>query len=95
VKSVVQDHDDRSIRIVRTAATVDDNEEKRSYSSAHRTRDSIEVVVTKEDDLPTSKASRQLAQAILTIFEVALLEPDKAAQRNKFSELLLDLLKRW
>jgi hypothetical protein len=94
VKSVVQDHDDRSVRIVRTAAA-DNNDEKRSYSSAHRTRDSIEVVVTKEDDLPTGKASRQLAQAILTIFEVALLESDKAAQRKKFSELLLDLLKRW
>jgi hypothetical protein len=94
VKSVVQDHDDRSVRIVR-AATTEGKEEKHSYSSAHRTRDSIEVVVAKEDDLPTGKASRQLAQAILTIFEVALLETDRAAQRKKFSELLLDLLKRW
>lgn len=94
VRSVLQDHEARSIRIVRRA--VDEKAERESvYSSAHRSRDEIEVVVPKEDDLPTSKASRQLAQAMLAIFEVALLEGDRAAQRKKFSELLLDLLKRW
>jgi hypothetical protein len=94
VKSVVQQHEDRSVRILRKPAD-DKDEENKTYSSAHRNRDAVEVVVSKEDDLPTGKASRQLAQAILTIFEVALLESDKAAQRKKFSELLLDLLKRW
>jgi hypothetical protein len=94
MKSVLQDHQDRPVRIVRRAGTEEDDE-KSSYSSAHRSRDSVDVVLTKEDDLPTGKASRQLAQAIFAIFEVALLESDKAAQRRKFSELLLDLLKRW
>jgi|SRR5882724_3572816 len=94
VRSVVQDHADRSVRIVRKSATEEDQENV-SFSSAHRSRDSVEITVPKEDDLPTKKASRQLAQAVLTIFEVALLESDKSAQRKKFTELLLDLLKRW
>lgn len=94
VKSVLQEHQDRPVKIVRRSVSQED-EEKAAYSSAHRSRDAVEVVVPKEDDLPTGKASRQLAQAILAIFEVALLESDKAAQRRKFSELLLDLLKRW
>ena len=94
VKSVLQEHQDRPVRIVRKPVT-DEDEERSTYSAAHRSRDLIEVYVPKEDDLPTSKASRQLAQAILAIFEVALLESDRTAQRKKFSELLLDLLKRW
>jgi hypothetical protein len=93
VKAVLQEHEDRSVRILRKSAT--EPEEEKRYSSAHRSRDTVEIIVTKEDDLPTGKASRQLAQAILAIFEVALLESDKATQRKKFSELLLDLLKRW
>ena len=94
VRAVLQGGEDRSVRIVRKA--VDEADEKNSiYSSSHRSRDSVEVFVPKEEDLPTGKASRQLAQAILAIFEVALLESDKAAQRKKFSELLLELLKRW
>jgi hypothetical protein len=94
VRSVLQEHEDRSVRIVRKPAD-EAGQEKQSYSSAHRSRDTVEVTVSREDDLPTGKASRQLAQAIFAIFEVALLESDKAAQRKKFSELLLGLLKRW
>ncbi len=94
VRTVLQGAEHRSVRIVRKP--LDEADEKKSaYSSAHRSRDGVEVVVPKEDDLPTGKASRQLAQAILAIFEVALLESDRAAQRKKFSELLLELLKRW
>ena len=94
VRSVLQDHESRNVKIVRRAVD-EKNEATSTFSSAHRSRDVVEVVVTKEDDLPTGKSSRQLAQAILAIFEVALLESDRAAQRKKFSELLLDLLKRW
>lgn len=94
VRNVLQEHEGRNVKIVRK--TVDEKDEKEStYSSAHRSRDAVEVVVSREGDLPTGKASRQLAQAILAIFELALLESEKAAQRKKFSELLLDLLKRW
>ena len=94
MRTVLQDHEDRSVRIVRKS--VDEEDEKNSaYSSAHRSRDAVEIVIPKEDSLPTGKASRQLAQAILAIFEIALLESDRTAQRKKFSELLIDLLKRW
>jgi hypothetical protein len=94
VKSVVQEHESRSVRIVRKSVAPDNDDDK-TYSSARRNRDAVEVVVPKTDDIPTGKSSRQLAQALLTLFELALLEPDKEAQRQKFSELLFDLLKRW
>jgi len=94
VRSVLQEHGNRNVRIVRRARDEED-EMKSTYSSAHRSRDTVEVVVPNEEDLPTGKASRQLARAILAIFEVALLESDRSTQRKKFSELLLDLLKRW
>lgn len=94
LRTVLQEHEDRNVKIVRKA--VDEAAERKgAYSSARRSRDAVEVVVPKDEELPTGKASRQLAQAVLAIFEVALLEGDKAAQRRKFSELLLDLLKRW
>lgn len=94
IRTVLQEQADRAVRIVRKNVTEADEQES-SYSSAHRSRDKVEVAVPREDNLPTGKASRQLAQAMLAIFEVALLERDKDAQRKKFSELLLELLKRW
>jgi hypothetical protein len=57
--------------------------------------EAVNVVVPPIDNIKTAKRSRQLAQSILTIFEVALLEEDRESQRKKFNELLLNLLKRW
>ena len=48
-----------------------------------------------QEALKTRKNQRQLASAILAIFEMALREPGKEKQRNKFRELLLDLLDKW
>jgi len=95
LRDVVREHDVRPIKIVRSAALVTGPKDQTIYSSAHRSRDSVEVTVPKVDDLPTSKSTRQLAQSILTIFELALLETDRDAQRKKFSSLLFNLLKRW
>ena len=77
-----------------TAATAFQDEDE-TYSSASRRREGIEISVPNAEDLATSKASQQLARSILTIFELALLEPHKDEQRRKFAELLLALLKRW
>jgi hypothetical protein len=93
MRTVIQSHENKKVRIVRRSP--EEGDEQPAYSSARQSRNTVEVVIPKEDDLPTGKASRQLAQAILAIFEVALLETNRAAQREKFSELLLDLLKRW
>ena len=66
--------------------------------------ESQKVELTKQGralrvDLPTEvktkKSQQQLAASILTIFEVALREPDKRRQREKFSKLLLELLRNW
>jgi hypothetical protein len=95
LKEVVREHEKRTIKIVKSSAPTTDDEEQVVYSSAHRGRDIVEVTVPKADNLPTSKATRQLAQSMLAIFELALLEADKDAQRKKFADLLFDLLKRW
>ncbi len=94
VKKVVREAETRSVRIVKRSMTQSESAEP-EISSGHRQRDNIEIVVPRAEDLPTSKPSRQLAQAILTIFELSLLESDRSAQRRKFTELLLNLLKEW
>jgi hypothetical protein len=48
-----------------------------------------------QETLKTKKTYRQLASAILAVFEMALREPGKEKQRNKFRELLLALLDKW
>ena len=48
-----------------------------------------------QETLKTRKNQRQLAGAILAVFEMALREPGKEKQRSKFRELLLDLLDKW
>jgi hypothetical protein len=48
-----------------------------------------------QETLKTKKNHRQLASAILAVFEMALREPGKEKQRNRFRELLLDLLDKW
>ena len=48
-----------------------------------------------QETLKTKKNHRQLARAILAVFEMALRESGKEKQRNKFRELLLDLLDKW
>lgn len=94
LREVMREVESKSVKITRHILP-DSEEGNDVVSSAHRSRDSIEISVPKADDLSTSKASQQLARSILTIFELALLEGDKDRQRQKFTELLLALLKRW
>ena len=49
----------------------------------------------RADKLKTKKSQRDLASAILGIFEVAIQEADEATQREKFRELLLSVLSKW
>jgi len=57
--------------------------------------DRAEVVVPNPETLGTKKKNQQLAASILTIFEMAMRERDLESQREKFKQLLLDLLSGW
>ncbi len=59
------------------------------------TRDRIEIALPKTDALDTKKSNRQLANAILAIFEVALREKTDEKRREKFTALLLRFLEKW
>jgi Histidine kinase-, DNA gyrase B-, and HSP90-like ATPase len=92
IRDVLKSGETRRVKVLRRATGKDTDG---PISSAHRSKDEVEIVVPKVDDIPTPKPTQQLAQAILTIFELAMLAGDRDAQRSKFSELLIDLLKRW
>jgi hypothetical protein len=93
VRHVMKESEAKAVRIVKRALRQEDSDV--DVSSARKQRDGIEIVVPRAEDIQTSKSSQQLAQAILTIFELALLESDRPAQRRKFTELLLNLLRGW
>ncbi len=47
------------------------------------------------ETLKTKKSQRDLASAIMGAFELALQQPDHAAQRERFRDLLLSILAKW
>lgn len=58
-------------------------------------KSNIELNLPSPDSLNTKKNYRQLASAILSIFEVALREKEVIKQRELFTKLLIQLLKEW
>jgi hypothetical protein len=55
----------------------------------------LEVELPPAEALKTKKLHKQLATAILALFEVALREKDIEQRKEVFTKLLLDLLARW
>lgn len=72
------------------------SEEKDSVSVEVSPDDgSITVEAPDPENIPTKKAFRELASAIMVIFEVSSRERTSAARRERFETLLVDLLKIW
>jgi hypothetical protein len=55
----------------------------------------IVVELPQVEELRTKKSSRELAAAIMGVFEIALQETTTEAKRDKFRELLLSVLSKW
>jgi Histidine kinase-, DNA gyrase B-, and HSP90-like ATPase len=55
----------------------------------------ISLSVPKPEELPTKRANRELASAILGIYEISARERTNDARRKTFTRLLLELLKNW
>jgi hypothetical protein len=55
----------------------------------------VDIVIPPPDKLKTKKSNRQLATAILAIYEVASQEKARDKQREVFIDLLLQFLTRW
>jgi hypothetical protein len=95
LRQVLRDKTSQHVKVSKRDLSTDKKSDA-DYSSAHRDDSGgIEIGVANAEDLPTSKTSQHLARSILTIFELALLENGRQAQREKFSELLFALLKSW
>jgi hypothetical protein len=58
---------------------------------AHR----LSITLPKPEELPTKRANRELAAAILGIYEISARERTRDGQRKTFTRLLLELLKNW
>ncbi|MEK6376099.1 MAG: ATP-binding protein [Acidobacteriota bacterium] len=56
---------------------------------------SLDVTIPAAENIKTRKTNRDLAGAIMAVFEVALRERGKEAQRERFMKLLLELLAEW
>ncbi len=64
-------------------------------ASIEETPKQVVVTLPSNAQLPTKKGQKPLASALLTLFEVATRERTKEKQRERFTELLMDLLSRW
>jgi hypothetical protein len=88
----VAQHQDRQVRISPRHVSTGTGE---PFSGANESARRIEVQVARADDLPVPRATQQISQSILAIFELAMLEKDEAARRQVFTNLLVNLMKRW
>jgi hypothetical protein len=87
LSAVLSDAAGKSVTVIQT----DDVDVVRIKERAR----SINVTVPTAENLKTRKANRDLASAVITIFEIALRERGKDAQRAVFTQLLLELLTEW
>ncbi|MEW6085348.1 MAG: ATP-binding protein [Chloroflexota bacterium] len=97
LKNVISEHTSLKVNFSKTITRDKSHNETKIPSVAIRESKSQEIIVDlpKEDTLKTKKSYRQLAVAILAIFEIALREKELPKKREVFSELLLKLLEEW
>jgi hypothetical protein len=55
----------------------------------------LKIRLPSTESIPTKKANRGLAAALLAIFEVARLKRNAPEQRDVFKRLVIELLKKW
>jgi hypothetical protein len=60
-----------------------------------QSKEGTELVMPEPSSLKTKKAYRELAAAVLSLFETALRETTRERQRETFTRLLLELLSEW
>jgi len=90
LKQVLKTHTGATVNLKQNAA-----QEEEESVQVTETAKGFTLNLPAEETLKTKKGHRQLANAILAVFEMSLREPGKERQRNKFRELLLDLLDKW
>jgi hypothetical protein len=87
LSAVLSDAVGKEVRIVEAKEGEDVHVEEHARS--------VSVTVPAAENIKTRKANRELAAAIIAMFEVALRERGKEAQRATFTKLLLELLAEW
>ena len=80
-----------TVRVQRKTENID----QAPRAHVKRAGNEVEVVLPNANNVPTKKAYRQFAAAILGIFEVAMQEPTLDRRREKFSALLMKLFSEW
>ncbi len=91
LKEVIKAHTGARVNLRHTAQSDDDEPSVQVTETAK----GFTLNLPDEASLKTKKNHRPLANAILAVFEMSLREIGKEKQRNKFRELLLDLLDKW
>ena len=65
------------------------------HATVKRTKTELAVTLPALASIETKSANRQLAGAVLALFELAMKETSQEKQRKVFTRLLLELLARW
>jgi Histidine kinase-, DNA gyrase B-, and HSP90-like ATPase len=65
------------------------------HAVAVESKSGLEVTIPNEEDMPVKKTYRQMAAAILGIFEIAMQEKSLERRRDRFAELLFNLISEW
>jgi hypothetical protein len=90
LKEVLKAHTGATVNLKQTAASDDE-----PSVQVTETAKGFTLSLPPQESLKTKKKHRQLASAIMAVFEMSLREPGKEKQRTRFRELLLDLLDKW
>jgi len=90
LESVLGVYEDADVTVSYSGAEDEDFEVQVSRDS-----EDVEVIAPDPDQMPTKKAYRELASAVMVIFELSSKEKTLGARRAKFAEMLLALLKVW
>jgi hypothetical protein len=72
-----------------------EGEEERPEVRVVERRGKTAISLPDPDKIKTRKTQRQLASAILAVFELAMKERSTEQRRATFTKLLLDLLAKW
>ncbi len=90
LKDVLKTYTGAPVHLKQTAASDDE-----PSVQVTETAKGFTLNLPAQESIKTKKNHRQLASAILAVFEMSMRESGKEKQRNRFTELLLDLLDKW
>lgn len=93
LKETIKDHLEKNVVLEQIASKT--NAKSEADVQLQISSKNVKVNLPAVEALNTKKSHKELASSVLTIFELAMLQPSKEKTRETFKKLLLQLLKNW